>query len=89
MQDTRMSDTPQPTAESIWGAPAMAIFSLALLLCSLVFAYFSKNENMMLLIVGIIGSNATTAVGYYLGSSRSSQLKDQIISAQLPPVKGP
>ncbi len=84
-----MADATKPAAstnELNWGAPVTAVISLSLLCVGMAVAYFSKNENAMMILIGIIGSNATTAVGYYLGSSRSSQMKDQIISNQLPPA---
>jgi hypothetical protein len=73
-------------ANAGWGAPITAVFSLLLLLAGLGVAYLTKDDQAILILLGIIGTNATTAVHYYLGSSRSSQQKDKIISAQLPPA---
>lgn len=89
-----MPDAPQtPAAETGtkpsasapgWGAPLISIFSLALLLVALVFAYITKNDNLLVLLAGVIATNATTVVGFYVGSSASGQAKDATISGQLP-----
>lgn len=66
-----------------WGGPVISVYSLTLLLIALVFAFFTKNENLLVILAGVVATNATTVVGFYVGSSRSSQAKDETISAQL------
>jgi hypothetical protein len=73
-----------PKRPNRWGAPIVSMFSLALLGAALGFAYLEKNENLLVILTGVIATNATMVVGYYVGSSASSQDKDATISAQLP-----
>jgi len=82
-----MSDLPDPDTAASWGAPITAIISQLLLLAALAVAYLTASSPALLILFGIIGANANTAVHYYLGSSRSSQAKDKTISAQLPPAR--
>lgn len=77
------SPEPTPTVTR-WGAPLISIFSLALLGAALAFAYLTKNDNLLIILTGVIATNATTVVGFYVGSSASSQSKDTTISNQLP-----
>lgn len=85
-----MSDTttppvqPTPAARRAWGAPLVSLYSLTLLLAALLFAYIMKNDNLLVLLAGVIATNATSVVNYYVGSSASSQAKDVVISGQLP-----
>jgi hypothetical protein len=73
-----------PPDKAGWGAPVVSVYSLTLLLVALVLAYIMKNENLLVILAGVIATNATTIVGFYVGSSRSSQAKDETISSQLP-----
>jgi len=57
---------------------------MVLLAAALVFAYLIKNDNLMIVLTGVIATNATTVVNFYVGSSASSQAKDRTISNQLP-----
>ena len=78
--------TPPPplTAGVLRGSTIISVFSLTLLLIALVFAYIIKNENLLVLLAGVIATNATSVVQFYVGSSSSSQAKDVTISNQLP-----
>jgi hypothetical protein len=92
VSDTLPPDAPAAPApsritslfQSIQGAPVVSFYSLTLLLVALVFAYYVKNETLLTTLVAVIATNATTVVGFYVGSSASSQTKDRTISNQLP-----
>ena len=47
-------------------------------------AYLLKNEQLIIILAGVIATNATSVVNFYVGSSASSQAKDDTISKQLP-----
>lgn len=85
-----MSDSPPPVSPPApkqpraWGAPLVSLYSLTLLLAALVFAYIMKNDNLLVLLAGVVATNATSVVNFYVGSSASSQAKDVTISGQLP-----
>lgn len=85
MSDTTPVPTASPAASRAWGAPVVSVYSLTLLLAALCFAYLVKNETLLTALVAVIATNATTVVSFYVGSSASSQAKDQTISSQLPP----
>lgn len=84
MSGTAPPDPPQPSAKSSTGSALVSTFSLGLLLAALVFAYLTKNDNLLIILAGVIATNATSVVGFYVGSSVSSQAKDATISNQLP-----
>lgn len=84
MSGTNPVPTPAPAPTHGWGAPITSFYSLTLLLAALVFAYITKNDNLMTILAGVIATNATTVVSFYVGSSASSQTKDATISSQLP-----
>jgi len=67
-----------------WGAIAVSITVLVTFVGALVVSFFIKDQTMMSLTVGAAVANATTAVGYWLGSSRGSQQKDETIAASHP-----
>lgn len=80
MSDTTTPPTPPPPSTSPeWGAPAVAIYALTIFVVCLVVAYLTKNENLLVVLFGVAAANATAAVHFYLGSSNSSQNKDQTI----------
>lgn len=79
--------TPAPvTIGSEWKTPAglVGMFSLSLLLVGLSVACYLKDTTAIDLITGAIVANAGQVVNFYMGSSRSSQKKDETIAAQLP-----
>ncbi len=87
-----MADDPTPPttpfaavpAPSRWGSAIVGAWSMALLGAALAFAYLTNNQNMLVVLISVIATNATTVVGFYVGSSASSQAKDATISNQLP-----
>lgn len=85
MSDTQPTTPPTVAAPRAWGAPLVSLYSLTLLLAALVFAWIMKNDNLLVLLAGVIATNATSVVNFYVGSSASSQAKDVTISNQLPP----
>lgn len=81
-----------PKAVAAWGAIAISVVSLITFTASLVVAFFLKDPGLLNLTVGAAIANATTAVGYWLGSSSGSQKKDETIAAAVaqpsPPAQG-
>jgi hypothetical protein len=73
-----------PKAITAWGAIAVSVVALVTFTGSLVVAFFSKDAGMLNLTVGAAIANATTAVGYWLGSSSGSAKKDETIAAVVP-----
>lgn len=85
-----MSGTSTPPPAPVSNPPRAgvlitSIWSMALLAAALALAFLTKNDNLLVLLVGVIATNATTVVNFYMGSSASSQAKDATISSQLPP----
>lgn len=69
---------------SLWGAIIVSIVTLLTFTGALVVSFFVKDGTALLnLTVGAAIANATTAVGFWLGSSSGSQKKDDVIGAQL------
>ena len=54
--------------------------SLAVLALAIVIAWAAKQTEALVLLLGVAGSNATTVVNYWLGSSAGSRAKDEIIA---------
>ena len=83
-----MSDTPPPTplpsSKRGFGAPVVSTYSLTLMLAALAAAVWMKNDQMIIVLTSVIATNATSVVNFYVGSSASSQSKDDTISNQLP-----
>lgn len=79
-----ISSSTAPPPRMNWGAPVVATVSVVELIIFAALAVWLKNNDLLLLIGGAITANATTAVGYYLGSSHSSAQKDAVIAANLP-----
>lgn len=69
----------QQTAQH-WGAIIVSIVSLVTFTGALIVAFVVKDEGLLNLTVGAAIANATTAVGYWLGSSSSSASKDRLIA---------
>lgn len=65
----------------------ISIFAEAIFLAALGIAWWTKNENLGILL-GVAASNATTVVSYWLGSSSGSKAKDATIAAQTTPAPG-
>jgi len=72
---------PVPTR---WGALTVSIYALTLLLISLFAAIMLHNDSMLNIVAGAIVANAGAVVQFWVGSSHSSQTKDETIASQLP-----
>jgi hypothetical protein len=77
-------DAAPPPSERGWGPAFTGTYS-QLLLAGVIFgSVYLKMDNLLLVLAGYVASNAQTVVGYYFGSSRGSQSKDDTIAKQLP-----
>lgn len=63
-----------------WGAIAISVLAMAVFIACLVVALRLQDHNMLLMLVGAAIAMAQTAVGFWLGSSSSSQRKDETIA---------
>jgi hypothetical protein len=68
---------------SAWGSIIVSVVALATFTGALVVSFFFKDSGLLNLTVGAAIANATTAVGFWLGSSSGSQKKDDVIGAAL------
>lgn len=76
-----MSTTPTSETTATWGPIAVSIVVLSIFLAAIVIAWWTKDTSLQVLL-GMAGTNASTAVGYWLGSSSGSKSKDATIAAQ-------
>jgi hypothetical protein len=65
----------------LWGAIIVSVVTLLTFTGALVVSFFFKDSGLLNLTVGAAIANATTAVGFWLGSSSGSQKKDELINA--------
>lgn len=65
---------------STYGPIVVSVLSLALLAVAMGVAWWTKDPSLPILL-GVAGSNATTVVGYWLGSSVGSKAKDATMAA--------
>jgi len=65
-----------------WGAVTVSIIVLFVFIGAVIVAWMTKDSSLPILL-GMAGSNAGTAVGFWLGSSSGSQKKDNTLSAVL------
>jgi hypothetical protein len=72
-----------PRTASLWGAIIVSVVTLLTFTGALVVSFFFKDSGLLNLTVGAAIANATTAVGFWLGSSSGSQKKDDLIGAAL------
>jgi uncharacterized membrane protein len=72
--------TPTPPV-FIWGAPIVSVFALAIFLVAIVIAYFTKEQTLLTVLLTAASVNATTVIGYWVGSSSGSAKKDDVIAA--------
>lgn len=72
-----------PRTASMWGAIIVSIVTLLTFTGALVVSFFFKDSGLLNLTVGAAIANATTAVGFWLGSSSGSQKKDDVIGGVL------
>ena len=63
------------------GPVAISLFALAVFALALIVAWMTGDASLPILL-GVAGSNATTVVGYWLGSSAGSRAKDATIAQQ-------
>jgi len=68
---------------SLLGAIIVSVVALVTFTGALIVAFLLKDEPLIQLTVGAAIANATTAVGFWLGSSSGSQKKDDVIGAAL------
>jgi hypothetical protein len=68
---------------STWGAIIVSVVALVTFTAALVVAFFLNDKSLLQLTVGAAIANATTAIGFWLGSSSGSQKKDDVIGAAL------
>ena len=68
-----------PRTATLWGAIIVSIVTLLTFTGALVVSFFFKDSGLLNLTVGAAIANATTAVGFWLGSSSGSQKKDDAI----------
>ena len=82
-----MTDTTLPPATNgpkdahYWGPIIVSTVALVTFTGALIVSWLSKDEGLLNLTVGASIANATSAVGYWLGSSASSAKKDETIAA--------
>jgi len=67
----------------LWGAIIVSVVTLLTFTGALVVAYIKGDPALLNLTVGAAIANATTAVGFWLGSSSGSQKKDDLIRGAL------
>ena len=72
---------PQTTVSRVtdWGAVIVSVMALTLFLAAVVVAWVTKDSSLGILL-GMAGTNAGTAVGYWLGSSAGSAKKTELMS---------
>lgn len=88
MSDTAPSLSTLAQRASDWGSIVISLVVLMVFLAALTIAWKTSDASLPLLL-GAASANATTAVGFWLGSSRGSQQKDTVIAAQATaPPKG-
>jgi IPT/TIG domain len=77
---------------SLWGAIIVSVVTLLTFSGALIVAFYIRDTTLggplLQLIVGAAIANATTAVGFWLGSSSGSQKKDEVIGAALRAASG-
>ena len=66
----------------ISGQVVTSILASVAFLAALIVAYLADDKTDLTLIIGAIIANFTTTVTYWLGSSASSQKKDEIIASK-------
>jgi len=66
------------------GAVLVSVVTMGAFLTCLALAYHHGDQNSISLLVGAVIANATTTVGFWLGSSAGSQKKDEATQAPKP-----
>jgi IPT/TIG domain-containing protein len=78
---------------SLWGAIIVSVVALVTFTGALIVAFYvflgpKGDAGLLQLTVGAAIANATTAIGFWLGSSSGSQKKDDVIGAALRAASG-
>lgn len=71
-----------PSSPTLWGAPIVSVLAYATFLAAIVVAFVVKNDALLITLCGMAGANATTAVSFWLGSSKGSQDKSAQLATQ-------
>lgn len=71
--------TPTESVSATWGPIIVSVLVLSIFLAAIAIAWWTKDASLGLLL-GTASANATTAVGYWLGSSSGSKSKDQALA---------
>jgi hypothetical protein len=76
-----------------WATLAVATYSAILFVVLLVTVFFIQDptlrHDLYMIIVASVALNFNTAVGYYMGSSKGSDKKDDTIAKTVPPASHP
>ena len=87
---TTTTTTPTPSAASKISQYGTIAVSLAVFAVYIVgFVFVRDNQTLLTVLIGTAAANATTAVGYWLGSSQGSAKKTEIMAANPPPAPVP
>jgi hypothetical protein len=88
MSGTTPTQTAPPTDKvATIGPIVVSVVVLSIFLAAIIIAWWTKDSSLQILL-GMAGTNAATAVGYWLGSSSGSKTKDATIAAQAVPQPG-
>ena len=80
MSDTTPPSPPITAAAAPLGALGVSIYALTLFLAAIVVAWYKANDTLLTALLGVAATNATTVINFWVGSSRSSQKKDDTIA---------
>lgn len=83
---TSQSTAAKLNAGHLWGSSIVSIYALTIFLAAMVIAYLMKNEVLIVALLSVAATNATTVVSYWVGSSSSSAKKDILIASQTPTI---
>lgn len=72
------------TISTKWGPIVVSVVTMVVFLAAIVVAWLTKDSSLPVLL-GMAGTNAGTAVGYWLGSSAGSKAKDAKIGVSPTP----
>ncbi len=88
MERAIRTETPSRTGAIVISVTAQGTFFLALAAaCAL--AYFKAEYTLLTAMAGVAATNATTIVGYWVGSSDGSAKKTDLMAANPPPAPAP
>ena len=72
----------------IYGTVSLSVLAYLTFLGAMIWSFVLEDSTMMSLTVGAAVANATTAINWWLGSSKGSEKKDDVIAASQPPAQG-